>query len=298
MIILNYNDYVCTENYINKIKNYKQLDKLIIVDNNSTDNSFEKLMYLKSDKADVIKTNENKGYAYGNNFGIKYAEKKYNPKVIIISNPDIIIDEYDLERILLEIKSDKDLAISTGIICKEDGSISSNIGYKLPKYKDVIKSCSLIAYKISRKILKTSIYYSIEDFENKNKLYVDVVPGCFFAIKSEVMRKIGYFDEDTFLYCEEEILAKKLKKLDYKSCVIKDAKVIHYGERSTSKAFKRNKLKKELINRDSKRVYLKKYLNSTSLELLFYDVAFWLGQIEKLILIPTYNYVNKRSIKK
>ena len=42
MIILNYNDYETTDKYLSSIKNYKVLDKIIVVDNNSTDSSYEK----------------------------------------------------------------------------------------------------------------------------------------------------------------------------------------------------------------------------------------------------------------
>ena len=63
MIILNYNDLQTTKKYINNIKDYKVLDKIIIVDNKSTDNSYEELKKLSNDKISVIETDDNKGYA-------------------------------------------------------------------------------------------------------------------------------------------------------------------------------------------------------------------------------------------
>ena len=70
MVILNYNDYETTSNYIDMIKNYKSINYIVVVDNNSTDGSYEKLSKINSNKIKVIKTDKNKGYAYGNNFGI------------------------------------------------------------------------------------------------------------------------------------------------------------------------------------------------------------------------------------
>ena len=43
MVIINYNDYDTTKKLIDNIKNYKVLDKIIIVDNASTDNSYNKI---------------------------------------------------------------------------------------------------------------------------------------------------------------------------------------------------------------------------------------------------------------
>ena len=46
MVIINYNDYDTTKKLIDNIKNYKVLDKIIIVDNASTDNSYNKIKKL------------------------------------------------------------------------------------------------------------------------------------------------------------------------------------------------------------------------------------------------------------
>ena len=56
MIVLNYNDYETTMKFIENIINYKSIEKIIIVDNNSTDNSYDKLKKLESDKVEIIKS--------------------------------------------------------------------------------------------------------------------------------------------------------------------------------------------------------------------------------------------------
>lgn len=94
LVVLNYNDYNTIEKFLNNAIHIESIDKLIVVDNCSTDNSFEKLCAFESEKTDVIKTEKNGGYAYGNNFGVKYAMDKYSPKYVFISNPDV---EFDTE---------------------------------------------------------------------------------------------------------------------------------------------------------------------------------------------------------
>ena len=59
IIVLNYNDYLTTEKYINDIKRYESLDKIVIVDNNSSKGDYEKLLNLSNEKIDVIKTDKN-----------------------------------------------------------------------------------------------------------------------------------------------------------------------------------------------------------------------------------------------
>ena len=48
MCIVNYNDYETTKTLIDNVKNYKCLDKIVIVDNKSTDDSLFKLRNLEN----------------------------------------------------------------------------------------------------------------------------------------------------------------------------------------------------------------------------------------------------------
>ena len=69
IVILNYNDYENTIQMLNQIKDYTCLDKIVIVDNCSTDQSVEKLKVYENKKIVLLEASENKGYASGNNFG-------------------------------------------------------------------------------------------------------------------------------------------------------------------------------------------------------------------------------------
>ena len=56
--------------------------------------------------------------------------------------------------------------------------------------------------------------YNLKDFE-KPELKVEAVSGAFFVIKTKIFEKCNFFDENTFLFYEEDILASKIKKLEY-----------------------------------------------------------------------------------
>ena len=59
-IILNYNDFRTTMNLINEIHDYKCIDHIIVVDNLSSDNSYEKLKENSDNKVIVISTEKTK----------------------------------------------------------------------------------------------------------------------------------------------------------------------------------------------------------------------------------------------
>ena len=97
MCIVNYNDYKTTKRLIDNIINYKCLDKIVVVDNKSTDNSLINLKKLESKKIKIIASNKNGGYSYALNIGCKYLIEEFKELTIIVSNSDIIIDsENDL----------------------------------------------------------------------------------------------------------------------------------------------------------------------------------------------------------
>ena len=67
LLILNYVDYETTQELVNRIKSYKSIAHICIVDNASPNESFEQLQNNCCDKIDVIQTPKNGGYGYGNN---------------------------------------------------------------------------------------------------------------------------------------------------------------------------------------------------------------------------------------
>ena len=130
IIILNYNDWENTKLLVQDIKKYKTLDYIIIVDNKSTDDSIIELKKLESDKIILLEAKENNGYAAGNNIGIQYAIEKLNVENIIISNPDIIVREKDLEVLLSDLENENVSVIAP--VIKEPFGISH--GWKLPTF--------------------------------------------------------------------------------------------------------------------------------------------------------------------
>lgn len=243
LIVLNYNDFKNTINYINSVLDFKKLDNIIIVDNNSSDDSFSKLNKLKGKKIEIIKTEKNKGYAYGNNFGAFYAIKKYGKCNLIISNNDILIKEDDFNNLIKSIE--KMDAISP--VIKENGSL--NRGWRLPSTKDEIK----LSLPHNRNIV---VGYNDEHYRN-DVSYVDVLSGSFFIIKSDVFLKVKGFDENTFLYYEENILFSKLKKFGAKVGILNTSSIIHNHSQSISKSL--NNYKKTKILKQSQEYYVKKY---------------------------------------
>lgn len=281
MIILNYNDAFNTISYLSKIETFSSVDKYIVVDNHSTDNSYQKFLELpNTDKVIFLEAKVNRGYAHGNNIGIKYAVNNFSVKNIIISNPDIEVKENTIKSILEELDADKKVSAATGVICDTNGNIAFNFAWRLPDYVMMLQNTSIITTKVLKKMGK-SRFYSTDNL--KKKQVVDVLSGCFFIIKANAFKQAGYFEEDTFLYNEENILFYKLKHLGYKQIVLCEHYITHFQGSSTNKTIKNFFLKQKIV-RDSEQVYLNKYLEISLIQRIVYHFCSFLGMIEKYII--------------
>ena len=75
-VILNFNDGETVSRLVHMIHDYDYLEKIVLVDNHSTDDSWEQLQVLKDEKVDLIRTEKNGGYGYGK-YGYGYGKYGY-----------------------------------------------------------------------------------------------------------------------------------------------------------------------------------------------------------------------------
>lgn len=273
MVIVNYNDYETTKRLLDNVKDYKVLKEIVVVDNKSTDNSLEELRKLKNKKITIIDSGENKGYSYALNVGCKYLIDKYKSLNIVISNSDIIIDsELDIKDLNSYI-STKNVIVGPTIIQGND----LNRGFKIPTPWQDIKQ-NIVFF--GKRVLAKELSYP-DNYYHKDISKVDTVSGCFFMISSKHLEDMGYFDENVFLYYEENIMGIKTKKLGKNIIVCNNVDVIHDHSVSIDKSLKR--IKKYDILKTSQEYFEKNYNGANKIELFFLKVFRYLTRILLLI---------------
>ena len=182
---------------------YKCIDSIddqieIIVIDNSNDIEFKKKIENKYKNVRCILSKENNGMGAGNNLGIKETKKDYG----FILNPDVIINTNTIEEI---IESAKEIN-SFGLIAP----ISEDLQY--PNYKlDKTKK---------------------QSFDPKNPFKVKSVDGFAMLLNLKELRKLNdfnFFDENFFLYLENEDLCKRIIKNKMDIYIIPKSKINHLG---------------------------------------------------------------------
>ena len=257
-VIINYNTKALAEKLVANVKDYQSISKILIVDNASTDDSYQELKKLENDRIEVIQAKENKGFSAGMNIGAKRAIELFSKCDIIFSNTDIIISSEETIEILQTALKMRRVAVASPVVFQEN-TISR--GWKIPSAKEEV----LINLPgIGKKFQKKYMFYDEDHYKGKYS-YVEAVSGCFFMIKSEALKRVNYFDENVFLYYEENILGEKLRNSSYTLVICNEALIIH--DHSVSIDHNVGTINKFKILKTSQRYFQKKYHYATEKEI-------------------------------
>lgn len=250
-IILNYKTYQDTERVAKEILSFgTEDDAVIVVDNCSPNESSVKLhqVFDNNQRVDVIDSGENGGYAKGNNFGLRYA-KKYNPEYVCIINNDV---HFTAETIDYLVKV-YPLLPNAGVISPLQKLPGDKVAQFpiliLPDFKYDIRSYCFLFDNPQHKYQRTNENFEVQE--------VGVIPGAFLFVNYKILEGIGFFDESTFLFCEERFLSKKVIDAGLKNYIILDKSYIHeHSKTINSEASIRRQMKMMLAGR---LLYTKKY---------------------------------------
>ena len=280
VVILNYNSYNLTARLVLKLLEFKNIKKIVIVDNNSEDDFTNfVLKNNKDNKIKYFKLKTNGGYAAGNNVGLQYLHDE-GLNIGFIANPDVYISEDTVDKIYKFLIKNQNYGVAS---CKRTIGKSGVTGqyWDLPTFKD----CLLESIYSGRKNQDSKYKgYFERVWNDKTSEYynVEVVGGAFFGCNLNILDKIGYLNERTFLWYEENILGYNLRKNGYKEALLLNCSYIHNHIR------KRRGTNKHNIYLASKKVYCYDCLQISEWQkilLNFFDV--W-GLIEsKFIYIIT-----------
>lgn len=270
LIILNYNDAETTAGLVEAVRDYRSLTHIIVVDNCSPDGSYEKLRSCASGKVEVIRTEANRGYACGNNAGAFYALERYAPEYLFIANPDVLFSEETVRKMTEALASEDGAAVAAPIV---------NQGYniwRLPGYWGIIEELFLIWFNLDKRSQKKKL-------AAKGGIQtVGVAEGSFYCVKSEVFRKIGGLDERTFLYCEENILARRVRTAGYRVIALADERYDHFHGKSIKKHY-RSKAGAFHHFFSAFDLYNREYLHTGPLRNGFFRLCYGLAYLERLL---------------
>jgi GT2 family glycosyltransferase len=66
-----------------------------------------------------------------------------------------------------------------------------------------------------------------------------MLSASFYIFIKEIIDKIGYYDENFFVYFDEDDWCKRVKKIGYKVVYLPELKVMHYYAKDGIRVFRK-----------------------------------------------------------
>jgi GT2 family glycosyltransferase len=234
--------------------------EVVVVDNCCPDDGLKVLKneFGKEEKIHFLQTDNNLGFAKGNNVGYQYAKKELNADFIILLNNDTVIEQKNfIDKIIEVYEKDSFAILGPDILSTEDGE-HQNPYTKIDLQKIRInilfyRLCLALTYlNLYEPITKTILFLS-ETLRGNSKKQTNLLwqetrnnvklqGSCLIFSPLYVNKYRGLYDK-TFMYVEEDILYYIAKKENLKIVYSPDIQILH-KEKSSTKSM--NKTSKEM----------------------------------------------------
>lgn len=281
IVILNYNTKELTINLVNSISDFEIIHEICVVDNNSNDNFDNSFNHRK---VKYIKSLENNGYSSGNNIGLKFLINERDCDIVFIANPDTSFTNKTVSEIVYAFDNNQKLAIISSKRYGINGSLIHQY-FDFPDFKRSLFNCFFLTrYRFEEK--RYNKQYN--NLTETNILIVDAIPGAFFGMKADFIKRIGFLREDIFLYGEELFLGKEAVKLGLNAAILSNITYFH-NHKNRGPNFKMF-----YLDRVSLLKYFKEYNILNNFQLAILKIAIISGTLEYIILSKIQGIIRRR----
>ncbi|MFC2149958.1 glycosyltransferase [Calditrichota bacterium] len=231
VIIVNYNVKYFLEQCILSIKEAsREIEtEIIVVDNNSTDNSVEYISE-KFPKVKLISNKENLGFSKANNQGFRISTGEY----LFVLNPDTLIAADTLIELCRYMKMNPKVGVCGPKILNRDGKFDNVSKRGIPT--------PWVAF--SRLSGLSALFPNTKLFGSYDMLYigddqcavVGSLVGAAMFLRREAYEATNGFDEDYFMYGEDIDLSYRIAKSGWEVHYAPVSSIIHFRGESTKRS--------------------------------------------------------------
>lgn len=221
VVIVNYNTRQLLDDCLNSVFKADQPKgglQVVVVDNASADDSVA-MVKEKYPQVDLIASDENLGFAKGNNVGVKAVSARY----VLFLNSDTVVRRYALVKPLKYLKNHPKAGAITIRLYLKDGSIDYDNHRGMPT--PWVSFCKL--FGLSALFPKSTFFNGYHlGYQNLNRIHsIPMSAGSFLMMPLRLFKDIGQWDETYFFYGEDIDLCYRITEAGYK--------IIYYPKVST-----------------------------------------------------------------
>lgn len=231
IVILNWNDQKVIVDCLRSIyaSTHSTEFEIIVSDNGSTDGSVD---YIRKNFPNVrlLENGANLRFAKGNNVAIRVSTGEY----VLILNPDTIIHEGTLDRIIVYADSHPEAGGFGCRILNADGSYQNCIRPLFTLRSEWCAALGLGPLAYISEWFSTGYYAG---WKGDTERAVGWPAGCFILVRGDLLRRLDGFDEQFFYYYEDTDLCRRIWEAGYPILYTPDVSITHLGGQSTNKKF-------------------------------------------------------------
>ena len=216
VVILNWNGKSFLEQFLPSVTKHSKDSRIIVADNNSTDDSISFLTENYSE-IEVIRLDKNYGFAGGYNKALKQIDSEY----FVLLNSDVEVTDNWLDPMLNLLDTDSSIAA-----CQPKIKDYNNKSY----YEYAGASGGFID-KYGYPFCRGRVFDTLEEDKGQYDNVVEIfwASGACLFIRSKLYHEIGGLDEFFFAHMEEIDLCWRLKNQGHKIMVCPSSTVYHIG---------------------------------------------------------------------
>lgn len=225
IVIVNWNGKEAVRRCLKSLERYEDVETLqvIVSDNGSTDGSLE-MLAKEFPYVEQVVNGSNIGFAAGNNRGFDSARGEW----LLILNPDMEFIEPLLDKLSSYMAANPDVGACGCMVLKPDGSFMKQCrrGYPDP-VTAFYKVSGLSALFPGNAVLGRYFYSAIPP---DRAMDVDALSGAFIMARTSVIKSLGGFSEDYFMYVEDVDLCQRIRRSGARVRYLPAQKIVHHGE--------------------------------------------------------------------
>lgn len=206
IIIVSYNTVQLLVDCLESVKQAAGSKEIFVIDNASTDQSAE-IIAMRFPDVKLIVNGTNKGFAAANNQALPGCRGRY----IVYLNPDTQVAADALNQAVAFMDNHAHVGLAGAKILNPDGSLQESVSYRYPGGKFASQEVAGLKGKIA------------------------CVLGAFMIARRSLVDELDGFDEDFFLYGEDQDLCWRIRERGFSIGYIEEAKVLHWGGQSEVK---------------------------------------------------------------
>ncbi len=233
IIIVTYNSRAPVERCIASIEMHepRRAYEIVVVDNASSDGTAEAVA-KRFPRVRVLANGENLGYSRGVNQGIRLS----SGRAILILNPDIIVREGSIDRLMEFLDSHPDAGIVGSKLVYPDGRLQHSCRSFYTMGALVLRRTFLGALFPRAKPLRDHL---LLDYDHETPRKVDWIIGACMLVRRAALEKVGAMDERFFLYFEDIDWCNRMKRHGWSVYYAPSSVMTHTYERSSARSILR-----------------------------------------------------------